>query len=134
MISELKHKYWDLTQKIIHCAMHVHNSIGPGFKESVYQKAMAVEMDYNNMKHYEEMTYKVFHRNILVGSRRVDSVVENCIVVEYKARRELDDDDLCQGINNIEASGLEVGLLFNFGSRKLQFRRLLNSRLAQKES
>ena len=134
MFSDLKHKYWDLTQKVIQCAMSVHKSIGPGFKESVYQNAMAVEMDYNNMKHNEETTYQIFHRNVLVGSRRVDSVVGDSLVVEYKARRELDDDDLCQGINNVEASGFEVGLLFNFGSRKLQFRRLFNNRLEQKES
>ena len=133
MISDLKHKHWDLTQKVIQCAMYVHKSIGPGFKESVYQNAMSVEMDHNKMKHNEETTYKIFHRNALVGSRRVDSVVEDCLVVEYKARRELDDDDLCQGINNVEASGFEVGLLFNFGSRKLQFRRLFNNRLKQKE-
>jgi GxxExxY protein len=134
MFGDLKRKYWDLTQKVIQCAMHVHKCIGPGFKESVYQNAMAVEMDFNDMKHNEEMTYKVFHRNILVGSRRVDSVVEECLVIEYKARRDLDDDDLCQGINNVEASGFEVGLLFNFGCRKLQFRRLFNNRLEQKES
>jgi len=134
MINDLKRKYWDLTQKIIECAMHVHKSIGPGFRESVYQNAMAVEMDYNNVKHNEETVYKVFHREVLVGSRRVDSVVEGCIVVEYKARKELDDDDLCQGINNVEASGFEVGLLFNFGCRKLQFRRVFNNRLAQNES
>jgi len=114
--------------------MHVHKSIGPGYRESVYQNAMAVEMDYNNMKHSEETIYKVYHREILVGSRRVDSLVEGCLVLEYKARRELDEDDLCQGINNVEASGFEVGLLFNFGSRKLQFRRLFNNRSEQKGS
>ncbi len=133
MNSDLKHKYWELTQRVIQCAYYVHKSIGPGFKESVYQKAMAVEMDYNNVKHDEEMTYNVFHRNILVGGRRVDSLIENCLVVEYKAHKELDDDDLCQGINNVEGSGFELGLLFNFGSRKLQFRRLFNNRLSQKE-
>ena len=133
MYSDLKRKYWDLTQRVIQCAIYVHKSIGPGFKESVYQNAMAVEMDYNEIKHNEEITYKVFHREVLVGSRRVDSLVEECVVVEYKARKELDDDDLCQGINNVEASGYEVGLLFNFGGRRLQFRRLFNNRLAQKD-
>jgi GxxExxY protein len=128
MEEDLKRKYWELTQKIIECAMNVHKSIGPGFKEYIYRNAMAVEMSFNSMDHDEEIVFKVFHRQVLVGSRRADSVVASVIILEYKARRDLDDDDLCQGINNLEASGYEVGLLFNFWSRKLQFRRLFNNR------
>ena len=128
-MGEDRRKYWDLTQKIIECAMNVHKSIGPGFKEYIYRNAMAVEMSFCEVVYDEEIVFKVFHREVLIGSRRADSVVADVIILEYKARRDLDDDDLCQGINNLEASGYEVGLLFNFGSKKLQFRRLFNNRL-----
>ena len=80
MLEDLKNKYWELTQKIIQCAMNVHRSLGPGFSELVYKNAMAVEMSYCGMKHSEEMLYKVYHRQVHVGSRRADSVVEDSIL------------------------------------------------------
>lgn len=124
----MKYKYWDLTRRVIGCAINVHNAIGPGFKESVYKKAMTIEMTTCGINSKEEVFYKVFYMNIRVGARRADCLVENVLLLEYKARSALDNSDLCQGKNNLEASGFEIGLLFNFGGPKLQFRRLYNNR------
>jgi GxxExxY protein len=128
MEGSLRGKHWDLTQKIIECAMNVHNSIGSGFLEQIYQNAMAVEMSFYGMKHEEEIDIPIFHRSVQVGTRRADSIVENLIMLEYKARTELGDQELAQGINYLEASKFEIGLLINFGNKKLQFKRLFNNK------
>ncbi len=128
MEESLRSKHWELTQKIIECAMNVHNSIGPGFREQVYQNAMGIEMSFYGLKHEEEIEFPIFHRSVQVGKRRADSIVENLIILEYKARTEFGDQELAQGINYLEAAKFEIGLLINFGNKKLQFKRLFNNK------
>lgn len=119
-------KYTEVTRKIIGCAMEVHKFLGNGFQESVYQKAMAIEMQIQGLPFNREFAMPVYYKGRLISTRRVDFLVEKKISTELKAVREMDDGHLNQAINYLEAYNLEIGLLINFGSKSLQFKRLIN--------
>lgn len=119
-------KYTEVTRKIIGCAMEVHKFLGNGFQESVYQKAMAIEMQIQGLPFNREFAMPVYYKGRLISTRRVDFLVEKNISTELKAVREMDDGHLNQAINYLEAYNLEIGLLINFGSKSLQFKRLIN--------
>lgn len=121
-------KYAELTRGIIGCAMEVHNTIGSGFQEVVYQRSLAVEMKEQGIPFSREAEMPIFYKGVSVGSRRVDFFVAEKILVELKAVSNLDDVHLAQGLNYLEAFNFEVGLLINFGARSLQFKRLLNKK------
>ena len=121
-------KYGDLTGQIIGCAMKVHSFLGSGFQEKIYQKALGIEMRIEKLSYKEEMTMNIFYRNIKIGYRRVDFFVENTIMLELKAVSELNDAHLAQAINYLEAYKLPIGLLINFGSRSLTFKRVYNTK------
>ena len=131
MINE-QYKYSDLTSKIIGCAMTVHSAIGNGFQEVIYQRALEIEMRDNGIEFNREYEMPVYYKNQQIGTRRVDFLVENIIAVELKAIIQLEDVHLAQAINYIEAYDLEIGLLINFGSKSLQFKRLTNKSFKQK--
>lgn len=131
MINE-QYKYSDLTSKIIGCAMTVHSAIGNGFQEVIYQRALEIEMRDNGIEFNREYEMPVYYKNQQIGTRRVDFLVENAIAVELKAIIKLEDVHLAQAINYIEAYDLEIGLLINFGSKSLQFKRLTNKSFKQK--
>ena len=115
----------ELTRKIIGCAMEVHNTLGNGFQEVIYQRALDIEMKQQGLAVSREHEMDIFYKGIKIGTRRVDFFVEEKVMVEIKAVKELDDAHLAQAINYLEAYGLEVGLLINFGSRSLQFKRVM---------
>lgn len=119
-------KHVDLTGQVIGCAMRVHSKLGNGFQEVVYQRALGVEMELSGLSFARESEMPIWYRGVQVGTRRVDFFVEEVVLVELKAVSELDDSHLAQGINYLEAFGLEVGLLLNFGGRSLEMRRLAN--------
>lgn len=131
MINE-QYKYSDLTSKIIGCAMTVHSAIGNGFQEVIYQRALEIEMRDNGIEFSREYEMPVYYKNQQIGTRRVDFLVKNAIAVELKAIIQLEDVHLAQAINYIEAYDLEIGLLINFGSKSLQFKRLTNKSFKQK--
>jgi len=120
-------KYGDLTGKIIGCAMNVHNFLGSGFQEVIYQRALAIEMHKQNLSFCREMEMTIFYDNIQIGIRRVDFFVEDIIMLELKAVSELNDLHLNQAINYLEAYKLPIGLLINFGSKSLTFKRVYNT-------
>ncbi|MBN2087069.1 GxxExxY protein [Candidatus Peregrinibacteria bacterium] len=126
----IKHEYKhsDITEKIIGAAMKVHNELGNGFQEVVYQRALALEMPKWNLKFSREHEMNISYRGNEIGTRRVDFLIEECIMVELKAIAILDKTHLAQAINYLEAYNLETGLLINFGSKSLQFKRLINSK------
>ena len=105
----------ELTYKIIGCAMKVHSGLGNGFQEVIYQRALAIEMQKQSLKFARELTMALFYDNISIGSRRVDFLVEEKIMVELKAMLKLEDVHLAQAINYLEAYKTEIGLLLNFG-------------------
>jgi len=89
---------------------------------------MAIEMSRQGITFNQEFEMTIFYKGEITGRRRVDFLVEDLVSVEFKARTQFDDANLNQGINYLEAMRLEIGLLFNFGAKKLQFRRLINSK------
>ncbi len=125
---ETEYKYKDLTGKIIGAAMQVHKVLGNGFQEVIYQRAMEIEMPYSGLRFSREFEMPIFYRQQQIGTRRVDFLVEEVISVELKAIIQLEDVHLAQAINYLEAYNLEVGLLINFGSKSLEFKRLINSK------
>ena len=128
MIKE-EYIHSDITAEILGVAFEVHKIIGTGFVELVYQKAMIVECGLRNIETSSEIELPVFYKNVKVGSRRADLMVKNKVIVELKAVTELNDTHLAQAINYLEAFNLEVGLLINFGSKSLQYKRVIHPKL-----
>ena len=120
-----KYKYSELTGKIIGCAMEVHKILGNGFQEVIYQRALAIEMSRQGLAFSREHEMQIFYKGYDIGTRRVDFFVEEKIMVEIKAVITLEDVHLAQAINYLEAYGLSIGLLINFGSKSLQFKRVM---------
>jgi len=127
MINE-KYKYSELTSKIIGCAMTVHKTLGNGFQEVIYQRALAIELKLAGISFAREFEMPIFYREQQIGTRRVDFLVEGIISVELKATTKLEDVHFAQGINYLEAYNLEIGLLINFGETSLNFKRLTNKK------
>ena len=119
-------KYESVTRKIIGCAMKVHSTLGSGFQEVIYQRALAIEMQRQDLSFLREMEMTIFYDGIDIGTRRVDFFVEDNIMVELKAVIRLDDVHLNQAMNYCQVYNLPVGLLINFGSRSLEFKRVYN--------
>lgn len=124
-MSNEKYLHSDLTHKIIGCAMEVHNTLGNGFQEVIYQRALAIEMTQQGLAFSREHEMDIFYKGVKIGNRRVDFFVEEKVMVEIKAVIQLEDVHLAQAINYLEAYGLEIGLLINFGNRSLQFKRVM---------
>ena len=124
MIKE-QYLHSDITGKIIGCAMTVHRVLGNGFQEVIYQRAMEIEMAQQGLAFSREHEMEIFYKGIKIGTRRVDFFVEEKIMVELKAVIKLEDVHLAQAINYLEAYGMEVGLLLNFGGRSLDFKRVM---------
>jgi GxxExxY protein len=118
----------ELTHKIIGCAMQVHSALGNGFQEVIYQRALEIEMGYKEISFEREKEMPIYYRQIDIGTRRVDFFVENSIMVEIKAIITLEDVHLAQAINYLEAYNMQIGLLINFGSQSLTFKRLFNKK------
>src|SRR4051812_12683458 len=105
----------ELTHKIIGCAMKVHNVLGSGFLEIIYQKALAIEMGKAGIHFEQEREFSIFYDGQLIGSRRVDFFVANALMLELKARPQVENTHKNQAINYLEVHGIADGLLINFG-------------------
>lgn len=125
MTLNLEHS--DITEKIIGASFDVHNELGNGFQEVIYQRALAWEMSQRNLVFAREIEQEIFYKNLPkpIGTRRADFVVEGKVLVELKAMKELEDVHLAQALNYLKAYKLKVGLLINFGSKSLTFKRLV---------
>jgi GxxExxY protein len=119
-------KYEKVTHKIIGCAMKVHRTMGNGFQEVIYQRALAIEMEKQGLGFQREMEMTIFYEGIDIGTRRVDFFVEENIMVELKALIKLEDVHLAQAMNYCQAYNLPIGLLINFGAKSLEFKRVYN--------
>jgi GxxExxY protein len=122
-------KHEDLTHSIIGCGMKVHSQLGFGFQELHYQRALALEFNENGIAFSREVEMEIYYGEKLIGKRRVDFLVENKIVVELKARSQLEPAHFVQAMNYLEAMKLEIGLLINFGAKSLEFKRLHNKKM-----
>jgi len=118
-----------ITHKIIGSAMQVHRTLGNGFQEVIYQRALAIEMTLEGLSFQREMEMPIFYREEQIGTRRVDFFVENCVMLELKAIEKIEDVHKAQAINYLEAYNIADGLLINFGTLSLEFKRLYNKKL-----
>jgi GxxExxY protein len=124
--DESKHPDSPLTRKIIGCAMHVHSTLGNGFQELIYQRALAEELNIAQIAFSREHEMPIYYRSKEIGLRRVDFLIEGRISVELKALLALERVHLAQAMNYLEAYNIETGLLINFGAISLEFKRLTN--------
>jgi GxxExxY protein len=120
--------YDAITYKINGCAMKVHNTLGNGFQEVIYQRCLAIELERAGLLFGREIEQDIFYEGIHVGTRRADFIVENDIIVELKAVINLEDVHLAQAKNYLVAYDKPIGLLINFGATSLQFKKVFNSK------
>ena len=106
--------------------MKVHSTLGNGFQEVIYQRALAIEMEKQGLDFQREMEMSIFYEGINIGTLRVDFFVEENIMVELKALIKLEEVHLAQAMNYCEAYNLPIGLLINFGAKSLEFKRVYN--------
>jgi GxxExxY protein len=118
-----------LTHKIIGCAMEVHNQLGNGFQEVIYQRSLAIEFGLQGLSFQRELEMELFYKGEQVGTRRVDFFVESKVMVEIKAIEKLEGVHKAQAINYCEAYHIADGLLINFGAVRLEYHRVFNKKL-----
>jgi GxxExxY protein len=123
----------DITYKINGCAMKVHNTLGNGFQEVIYQRCLAIELDRAKLKFGREVSQNIYYEGIHVGNRRDDFIVEDCVIVELKAVIRLEDVHLAQAKNYVVAYDFPIGLLINFGAKSLEFKKVFHSRKNTKD-
>jgi GxxExxY protein len=120
-------KHAEITEKIIGAAFEVHKFLGNGFQEVIYQRALAYEMSLAGLEFAREIDQDIYYKDLSepIGTRRADFVVESKVLVELKALTQIEDVHWAQVLNYLKAYRLEVGLLLNFGSKSLTFKRLV---------
>ncbi len=116
----------ELTYTVIGCAMKVHNTLGNGFQEVIYQRCLAIEMEKAALDSRREVEQAIYYLGIHVGTRRADFIVENKLVVELKALISLEDVHLAQAKNYVAAYDFAKGLLINFGAKSLEYKLIFN--------
>ncbi len=121
-----RHRFEDLSKRIIGAAIEVHRELGPGFLENIYEEALKIEFAKNDFKFESQREIKVRYLDVEIGTHRLDLVVENEIVVELKAVKEFSDIHFAQLRSYLKATGLKVGLLLNFGKPTLEIKRIVN--------
>ncbi len=124
----------EITYKVNGCAMKVHNTLGNGFQEVIYQRCLAIEFDKAGLIYGREIEQTIYYEGIEVGTRRADFVVESQVMVELKALINLEDVHLAQAKNYVVAYDFPIGLLINFGANSLQFKKIFNSKYNRKLS
>ena len=116
-----------LTGQIIGAAMEVHHLLGPGFLESIYQRALLHELKLRRLDVQTERRIDIVYKNLLVGVHRLDLIVQKCVVIELKAVSSITDVHRAQAISYLKATGLEVALILNFGEASLTFKRVVRT-------
>ncbi len=115
----------ELSDKIIDCAFTVHKILGYGFLEKVYENSLRIELEEHGLEVKQQAEIDVFYKKYNVGNYRADLFVEDKIVLELKAEKELNKEHIAQLINYLKASKIKVGYLINFGRHKLEFKRII---------
>lgn len=115
------------TEKIIGCAFKVSNQLGPGFLEKVYENALVLELRKSGLSFEQQVPLKIKYEGIVVGDYNADLLIEKSILVELKAVTALDKNHYAQCLNYLKATGLKLCLLLNFGTQKVQIKRIINT-------
>ena len=121
----------ELTHKIIGCAMKVHSYLGNGFQEVIYQRALAIEFRMAGINFEREKEMSILYYDELIGTRRVDFFVDERVMVELKALEKIEEVHKTQAINYLEAYHIADGLLINFGTLSLEFKRVFNKKMVK---
>ena len=116
----------ELSEQVIGACFEVSNELGIGFLESVYEKALLIALRDRGLKAESQVAVRVSFRNQAVGEFFADIVIEDQIIIELKAVRGIAVEHVAQVLNYLRATGKEVGLLVNFGTKKLEYRRFNN--------
>ena len=117
----------DITYKINGCAMKVHNKMGNGFQEFIYQRCLEIEFTKAKLNFGREIEQDIYYDGTIVGTRRADFIVKDCVIVELKAVIRLEDVHLAQAKNYVVMYNFPIGLLINFGSTSLEFKKVFNN-------
>ncbi len=117
--------YSDLTREIIGAAMEVHRTLGSGFLESVYEEALAIEFGLRKVCYERQKSIDVFYKGLLAKQFVCDFLVGEKVLVELKALKAITNIEEAQILNYLRATGVEVGLLINFGEQSLKYKRLV---------
>ena len=121
-----KHQFEELSKKIIGAAINVHREFGPGFLESIYEEALKIELPRLGLHYDSQKEIMIKYLSVEVGLHRLDLLIENIIIVELKAVKELADIHFAQLRSYLKATGLKVGLLLNFAKPTLEIKRVVN--------
>ncbi len=121
-------KHEEITREVIGCAFEVINELGAGFLESVYEKALLLALRQKGLTALSQHPVKVMLRGECVGEFYADIFVEGKVIVELKTVKAIAPEHQAQVINYLNATGIEVGLLFNFGNPKLEYKRFTRSK------
>ena len=123
--EEYQLKINQVTERIIACVFRVGNTLGCGFLEKVYENALTIELRQNGFKVEQQHLIRVFYHNEPVGDFAADLLIEDCVIVELKSARMLDDVHAAQCLNYLKATGLKVCLLVNFGKPRAEIKRIV---------
>ncbi len=118
--------YKDLSYKIVGCAMEVHNKLGFGFMEKVYENALIIEFMNKKIDSKQQVPIKVIYKGETIGEYIADILIENKIIIELKTCESISNAHRSQIINYLKATGLKLGLLINFGTKNLEYERFVN--------
>ena len=116
----------ELSYKVMEAVFEVHNTLGPGFLENVYEQALAYELELRGIPFEHQKMVTVYYKEREVGSHRLDIVIDGKILLELKAVSELTDTFKQQTLSYLKATGLKLGILLNFGTRRVQYTRIVN--------
>lgn len=125
-MKENKLIYGELSYRVMQSVFEVHNILGPGFVESVYEEALAYELHLRSIPFTRQKVVTVNYKGQLVGNQRLDLIVEEKILLELKAVSNLTDVFKQQTLSYLKATGLKLGILINFGTARIAYTRILN--------
>jgi GxxExxY protein len=127
MLEKETYKHNSITNEIIGASFDVHSFLGNGFQEVIYQRALAYELSKRNLKYAREIDQYIYYKDLVepIGTRRADFIVEGKVLVELKAIEKIDNLHYAQILNYLKVYKIEVGLLINFGSKSLTFKRFV---------
>jgi GxxExxY protein len=127
VVAEDKLIHGGLTGKVLGAAMEVHSVLGTGFLESVYEEAIAIEFKAREMQFDRQKTFEILYKGVPTKQFTCDFVVGDLVIIELKAIKRITEIEQAQLLNYLKASGLEIGLLLNFGAKSLEYKRMIYS-------
>jgi GxxExxY protein len=117
----------EITERVIGCAYRVANELGVGYLEKVYENSLFVDLTMSGLRGLQQRPIIVKYRDAVVGEYIADLLVEDCVIVEVKHIRALEDVHVAQCLNYLKATGLKICLLINFGKSKIEIKRLVRN-------